>query len=49
MRAGVSDEDLAELVISLRNDDRLSLREDEGERQEPSIICSLGLYKQGDD
>ena len=49
MRAGVSDEDLAELVISLRNDDRLSLREDEGERQEPRIICSLGLFKQGDD
>ena len=46
MRAGVLDEDLAELVISLRNDDRLSLREDEGERQEPRIICSLGLFKQ---
>lgn len=47
MRAGVSDEDLAELVILLRNDDRLSLREDEAERQEPRIICSIGLFKQG--
>jgi len=47
LRAGVSDEDLAELVISLRNDDRLSLREDEVERQEPRIICSIGLFKQG--
>ena len=49
MRAGILDDDLAELVISLRNDDRLSLREDEGEHQEPRIICSLGLFKQGDD
>jgi len=48
MRAGVSDEDLAELVISLRNDDRLSLREDDVERQEPRIICSIGLFKQGE-
>jgi hypothetical protein len=48
MRAGISDEDLAELVISLRNDDRLSLREDEVERQEPRIICSIGLFKQGE-
>ena len=48
LRAGVSDEDLAELVISLRNDDRLSLREDEVERQEPRIICSIGLFKQGE-
>jgi hypothetical protein len=48
LRAGISDEDLAELVISLRNEDRLSLREDEGERQEPKIICSMGLFKQED-
>jgi superfamily II DNA/RNA helicase len=48
LRAGISDEDLAELVISLRNDDRLSLREDEAERQEPRIICSIGLFKQGE-
>ena len=48
MRAGITDEDLAELVISLRNDDRLSLREDEGECQEPKIICSVGLFKQGE-
>ena len=48
MRAGISDEDLAELAISLRNDDRLSLREDEVERQEPRIICSIGLFKQGE-
>jgi hypothetical protein len=44
LRAAVSDEDLAQLVISLRNEDRLSLRQEEVERQEPRIICSLGLF-----
>jgi len=45
LRAGISDEDLAQLVISLRNEDRLSLRHEEAERQEPRIICSLGLFR----
>jgi len=45
MRAGIPDEDLAELVISLRNEDRLSLVHKEAERQEPRIICSLGLFE----
>lgn len=45
LRAGVSDEELAELVISLRNEDRLSLREDEIEHHDPRIICSIGLFK----
>jgi hypothetical protein len=45
MKVGISDEDLANLVIELRNDNRLSLREDEIQHQEPRIICSLGLFK----
>jgi SNF2 family DNA or RNA helicase len=45
LKAGITDEDLADLVISLRNDDRLSLIHEEAERQEPKIICSLGLFK----
>jgi len=45
LRSGVSDEDLANLVIALRNEDRLSLRHEEGERQEPRIICSMGLFR----
>jgi len=45
LRSGVSDEDLANLVIALRNEDRLSLRQEEAERQEPRIICSMGLFK----
>lgn len=48
MRAGISDGDLAELVISLRNDDRLNLREDDDERHEPHIICSIGLFESGE-
>jgi superfamily II DNA or RNA helicase len=47
LRSGITDEDLAELVISLRNDDRLSLTEQEIEQQEPKIICSMGLFDQG--
>ena len=43
-RSGISDEKLAELVMALRDDDRLCLVDDEEERSsEPQIICSLGL------
>ena len=45
LRSGVDDGQLAELVMSLREDDRLCLTEDDaGEAQEPQIICSLGLF-----
>ncbi|MXY81716.1 MAG: NgoFVII family restriction endonuclease [Gemmatimonadetes bacterium] len=43
LRSGVSDEALAELVITLRDEDRLCIVHEEDERQEPSIVCSLGL------
>lgn len=43
LRAGVSDEGLADLVIALRDDDRLCLVHEEEQSQEPQIICSLGL------
>jgi len=43
LRSGISDEALAELVIALREEDRLCIIHDEDERQEPRIICSLGL------
>ena len=44
LRSGISDEKLAELVMALRDDDRLCLVDDEEERSsEPQIICSLGL------
>ena len=45
LRSGIDDEGLAELVVSLRDQDRLCLVDtDEPETQEPRIICSLGLF-----
>jgi superfamily II DNA/RNA helicase len=44
LRNGIADEKLADLVINLRTEDRLSIRQAETERQEPRIICSLGLF-----
>jgi hypothetical protein len=43
LRSGVSDEALAELVIALREEDRLCLIHEEEQTQEPRIICSMGL------
>ncbi len=43
MKAGISDEKLVELVLALREEDRLCLIQDEEHSGEPQIICSLGL------
>ena len=43
LRSGISDEKLAELVMALRDDDRLCLVDEEERSSEPQIICSLGL------
>ena len=43
LRSGVSDQTLAELVITLRDDDRLCIVHQENKRPEPQIICSMGL------
>ncbi len=44
LKAGISDGDLANIVISLREDGKLSLiSEDESTGKEPQIICSMGL------
>ncbi len=44
LKAGISDDELASLVISLREEDKLSIiNEDEQPFNEPQIICSLGL------
>jgi hypothetical protein len=43
LRAGISDQNLAELVIALREDDRLCIVQDDDHREEPQILCSLGL------
>jgi superfamily II DNA or RNA helicase len=48
LRSGVSDDDLANLVIALRDANRLChVREEKEEIQEPQIICSLGLFAPG--
>ena len=45
LRTGMDDHELASLVIGLRDEDRLSIREDsEPEPQVPRIICSMGLF-----
>lgn len=43
LRSSISDADLAQRVIELREEDRLCIIHDEEESQEPRIICSLGL------
>jgi superfamily II DNA or RNA helicase len=44
LRAGLSDEELARLVLALRDDNRLCQVQEEAEAREPRIICSLGLF-----
>jgi Helicase conserved C-terminal domain/PLD-like domain/SNF2-related domain len=41
--AWIRDEELAELVIRLRSEDRLSIVSEATELKDPQIICSLGL------
>jgi superfamily II DNA or RNA helicase len=43
LRSGISDADLAQRVIELREEGRLCIIHEEEESQEPRIICSLGL------
>ncbi len=43
MKTGISDEELARLVMDLRQDGRLCAIHEEEEAKEPRIICSLGL------
>ena len=45
LRSGISDEVLGQRVIELRGEDRLCLVHDQDERQEPQIICSMGLIE----
>lgn len=43
LKSGITDESLAELVVSLRADLRLCRPTEDGELPEPQVICSLGL------
>ena len=45
LKSGISDQALAELVVSLRADARLCRVAEDVESTEPQVICSLGLRK----
>lgn len=44
LRSGISDEDLVQLVLALRDEERLCLIQEETASREPQIICSMGLF-----
>ena len=43
LRSGVQDDQLAELVANLYDEDKLCLVQEDEADQEPRVICSLGL------
>ena len=45
LRSGISNEDLAALVIGLWETERLCIIEEERQTREPQIVCSLGLRR----
>jgi hypothetical protein len=48
LKSGINDDDLASLVVSLREEDKLCMiNPDEQPYNEPQIICSLGLKNAG--
>ena len=50
LRSGIDDSQLADIVVSLHEEDRLCLTDDdENEAQDPQIICSLGLFDSEDE
>jgi len=44
LRAGISDHDLAHIVLTLRETGRLCVVHEEHAAAEPALICSLGLF-----
>lgn len=44
LRSGIDDQQLAELVVALREDERLCLIQESEQASEPQIICSMGLF-----
>ena len=46
LRSGINNQQLAELTVALRTDDRLCIVSEEIEKREPQIVCSLGLFEE---
>jgi len=46
LRSEISDDDLIDLVLRLRDENRLCHIQEQTQQQEPQIICSLGLFEQ---
>ena len=46
LRSGISDENLAQLVVALWDEDRLCIIHEEERTYEPRIICSMGMAAQ---
>lgn len=44
LKAGIGDQNLAELILALRQDGRLCIISDTEEYKEPKIICSMGIF-----
>ena len=50
LRSGISNDQLAEICLSLWQEERLcQVQEDDSEKREPQLICSLGLVNAGGD
>lgn len=47
LKSGISDDQLAELVLMLRSEGRLCIIHEDEEMREPRIICSMGLFAGG--
>jgi hypothetical protein len=47
IKSGMEDDMLVELVINLWKDDRLCMVQEEADKQEPQLICSMGLFSKG--
>lgn len=45
LRAGIGDAALVDLVLTLRNEGRLSVIHEDDEVREPRLICSLGVWE----
>lgn len=43
LKAGIDDHQLSELVLSLQQDERLCVVEEQGQVREPRLLCSMGL------